>query len=128
LGFTYTDLSKEKNILGFESGIVCNYPNFVTDAWIKESNEATEYSGCKDNAWYIEKYLDGDAAAVPGYYDPRCRSWYEMQHGKAHSTFSGVYRYANGRLGITNCVPLWASEPTTSTASDTTAASQDAAN
>ena len=128
MGFTYTDLSKEKNLLGFESGIVCLYPNYMTDAWIKESNQATEYSGCKGNQWYIDNYHDGDAAAAPGYYDPRCRAWYQMQHGKAHSTWSDVYRYANGRLGITNCVPLWASEPTNSTASDTTAASQDAAN
>jgi hypothetical protein len=35
-----------------------------------------------------------------------------MQYKKPTSTFSNVYNYANGRLGVTNCVPLWSSDNT----------------
>ena len=114
MDFKYVDLAKDKNLLAFESGIVCVYPNFYTDAWTRESDDPDEQFGCRDGPhkdWYAERYLDKDEEA-PKYYDPRCRPWYyDQATTPSYSTFSDVYVFASGALGITNCVPLWARTP-----------------
>ena len=106
INFKFTDLAKDKNFIGFESGIWCLYPNFMNDKLLMESDDPTEQFNCLDNEFYKEKYLTG-GEEPPKYYDPRCRVWYSDQYEKKHSIYSDVYEYANGRLGVTNCVPLW---------------------
>lgn len=81
------------------------------DGYIRESDDENKQFGCKNNQEYIDRYLE-EGQEPPKYYDPRCRGWYSMQYKKPTSTFSNVYNYANGRLGVTNCVPLWSSDNT----------------
>jgi len=117
MDFKYVDLAKEKNLMGFESGISCFYPNYESDTWIKESDDPAEQFGCRDSGeisgWYAERYLDKEKGEeAPKYYDPRCRGWYyDQATTPSYSTFSDVYVFADGALGITNCVPLWARTP-----------------
>ena len=107
----YTDLAKDKNILGFESGITCFYPSYKSDSWTQESEEATNYNSCTDNVWYADHYRGGELLVPPekSGYDPRCRDWYRAQYRRTYSIFTDIYTYANNELGITNCVPLWQS-------------------
>lgn len=106
MNFKYTDLPKEKNFIGFESGIICLYPNQNGSTYIQAKNPVEPFHyGCVDNEFYATNY---GVTPPPSYYDPRCRGWYSDQYNQTYSTFSDVYTYANGDLGITNCVPLWA--------------------
>jgi hypothetical protein len=76
MNYKYTDLAKDKNYIGFESGIYCSYPNDLSDTFIL--NDASRQFDCQDNEWYKSKYLKGEDA--PNYYDPRCRNWYKDQY------------------------------------------------
>jgi hypothetical protein len=103
MNFKYTDLPKDKNFIGFESGIICFYPNINGTTYLKDDPD--ESFGCVGNEFYIETY---GITNPPNYYDPRCRDWYKDQYNVTHATFSDIYQYADGYLGITNCAPLWA--------------------
>jgi hypothetical protein len=46
----------------------------------------------------------------PLYYDPRCRGWYKQAFKSEFIILTDIYAYANGELGITDCVPLWVSD------------------
>jgi hypothetical protein len=107
MNFKYTDLPKDKNFIGFESGIMCLYPNINGTTYI--TNNPEKDFGCPDNDFYLKRYK---VDPPPHYYDPRCRPWYKQQFNLTYSTFSDVYTYATGVLGITNCAPLWANMAT----------------
>lgn len=109
MNFKFTDLSKYENYIGFESGIICLYPSRSSQSFLERKDH-----GCKDNKWYIEKYLNNDTSqAIPDHYDPRCRAWYQKQYESDATTFTEIYRFSqNNRLGITNCVPIRSDELT----------------
>ena len=79
MNFKYTDLSKVKNYIGFESGIICFYPpalefniggqEFKDKAYTPEINE------------FFAKHYPEEAklygGGCPPNYDPRCRTWYQ---------------------------------------------------
>jgi hypothetical protein len=47
---------------------------------------------------------------MPTWYDPRCRGWYEDVHESKYQTLTDIYTYASGKLGLTNCVPLFVND------------------
>jgi hypothetical protein len=101
MNFAYTDLPKQKNFIGFESGIFCTYPTYEDD-----NNVSLFDADCSKNEWYQKTYLkEGDA--IPDYYDPRCRPWYKEVYKSEYLTMTDIYPYANGQLGISDCVPIW---------------------
>jgi len=110
LNHEYTDLQKIKNFIGFESGVICFYPNFYPD-W-----STPKGYGCEGNSFFIKTYMDNSTEGHElsyyfdkdkGHYDPRCRGWYENQYRKNHTTLNNVYRFSFGHLGTTTCAPLW---------------------
>ena len=42
INFKFTDLKKDKNFIGFESGIWCLYPNFMNDKLLMESDDPAD--------------------------------------------------------------------------------------
>ena len=72
MDFEFTDLPKQKNFIGFESGIFCVFPLTDEKMFISRENEF----GCDSNEWYQENYVQ-PGEPVPDYYDPRCRTWYQ---------------------------------------------------
>ena len=102
MDFKYTDLSKVKNFIGFESGVICFFPPY--DSLNIKSGDDYKIS-VSERAQKLHKERYG--GECPKHYDPRCRNWYVDQYGKDHSTFTDVYTFSNGDLGISNCVPLW---------------------
>lgn len=72
----FNDFNKDKNYIGFDSGVMCIYPNYVNDKYVEDND-----FGCKDNDWYRIKYLNNDTnATTPVRYDPRCRVWFKDQY------------------------------------------------
>ena len=109
MNFKYTDLSKVKNYIGFESGIICFYPPYKTFNIGGQEFKDKAYDKAK-NDFFAKNYPDEAKLynnGCPPNYDPRCRGWYQAQYKKDHATFTDVYTYSNGDLGISNCVPLW---------------------
>ena len=90
--------------------MICLFPNVNDDSYLRTSDSTENKFGCYDNEWYYSTYAKGKDGQpdkkIPNHYDPRCRTWYRDQYQRIHSTFTNVYTYANGKLGITNCVPL----------------------
>ena len=76
MNFQYTDLPKDKNFIGFESGVFCMYPN-PNSTSIGQDLERTD---CADSEFYNENY----GPEVPTWYDPRCRGWYEDVYEKQY--------------------------------------------
>lgn len=102
MAFSFTDLAKVQNFIGFESGIFCLYPNYEGTVLIYPAKEETR---CVEREFFETNYPNDP---IPVHYDPRCRSWYKAQWKSKYSYFSDVYRfYETGLLGITNCIPLW---------------------
>ena len=99
MDYNFTDLFKAYNYIGFESGIFCAYPNFLSQNILIPGS----YKDCK----YLENYSPRDGQAFPDGYDPRCRGWYQIQRNNpSYTTYTDIYLFATGDLGITNCVPL----------------------
>lgn len=48
--YKFTDLSKYKNYIGFESGIYCEYPADPELSIIEEKD-----FNCANNTWYIDR-------------------------------------------------------------------------
>ena len=114
MNFKYNDLAKDLNYIGFESGVWCVYPNYLSKEYLLDGAEGEAIFECMQNKFFRNTYLGGDPnAETPHYYDPRCRPWYEEAYKKKHLAFSDVYPYVEGMLGITNCIPLWSSNKTT---------------
>ena len=55
--YKYTDLFKVSNYIGFESGVICFYPNLPGMDYLETTNEEEDKFGCYDNPWYHETYL-----------------------------------------------------------------------
>ena len=70
MNFQYTDLPKDKNFIGFESGVFCVYPNLKSTAIGLEMDR----TDCSESDFYAENFGGG---STPTWYDPRCRGWYE---------------------------------------------------
>jgi len=72
--YDFSDLAKEKNFIGFESGIVCFYPNYndSTNNFLDPS--ANE---CAEELFFNQTYKSDPQNLTPSYYDPRCRPWYK---------------------------------------------------
>ena len=98
MDYKFTDLPKTKNYLGFASGVFCAYPNYINSNIL--SNNVT----CEEKDFFNAAY---PGQPVPMRFDPRCRPWYKKQfYHKDMSIFTNIYKFANDKLGITNCVPL----------------------
>ncbi len=87
-------MAKDKNYIGFESGIFCVYPNYKNQNFLLK--DPAKPFGCPGNQFYIDTYLNGDASKAPYHFDPRCRPWYKNQYNLSYSTFSDIYTYAGG--------------------------------
>jgi hypothetical protein len=105
MDFEYTDLKKAKNFIGFESGVICYFPpDILFD--IGKDDTYKSIPSVEANKKFKERYGAG-IYNCPKHYDPRCQDWYVAQYEKEHTTFTDVQVFPGGKLGITNCVPLW---------------------
>ena len=99
MDYNFTDLFKFQNYIGFESGIYCAYPRFQSSKILKPG--AYEYCS------FLDSYTGRKEQPFPDGYDPRCRSWYQIQkNNPSYTSYTDIYLFASGALGITNCVPL----------------------
>ena len=72
--YDFSDLAKEKNFIGFRSGIVCFYPNY-NDSTNDFLNSTANV--CAEELFYNQTYKVKPEDPTPLYYDPRCRPWYK---------------------------------------------------
>ena len=63
--FPYTDLYKDKTFVGFESGIMCQYPYYYNIICNTTTDKKTSYNSCTDNQWYADTYRDGKLLESP---------------------------------------------------------------
>ena len=66
MNYKFSDLEKDMNFLGFESGVFCTYPAIMEPNFLSNNNE------CLESEFFLER---GYADTVPTHFDPRCRPW-----------------------------------------------------
>ena len=72
MNYKFTDLNKDANFLGFESGVSCFYPNYIDKVFLSNSFK------CVESEFFLENYnKTGKYKTIPTWFDPRCRPWYK---------------------------------------------------
>jgi hypothetical protein len=110
MNYTYTDLSKRQNYIGFESGIFCIYPNYDGNNLLIPV-QPDDPTSCNKSNFFLDhrrEYYPDNPDYSPRYYEHRCRKWYESAYRSNITKFSEVYRFkGSNNLGITHCIPLY---------------------
>ena len=100
MNYKFTDLNKAASLLGFESGVYCIHPSTLDKSF--GANTEGDFP-CLEPEFYKSNY----GRECPSHYDPRTRPWYKGQKVNRYTTsFTSIYKYSSGELGITACVPL----------------------
>ena len=77
--------------------MVCFFPTGADYAFVDKSH------GCDQKEFFQRNWKE----TVPQTYDPRCRPWFQKQfENKETAIFTDIYKFSNGPLGITTCLPL----------------------
>ena len=60
MNYKFSDLAKVKNYIGFESGVICFYPNYYSSSLLKEDPDQ-----CTNKTFFQKNYMSDSNNQYP---------------------------------------------------------------